>query len=293
MALNAAKLHFPGKTDPKTSVFARVSAEQAGLKYLNMVAMRLTKGNTFDIHIDQYEYAAVVLCGRCNIRTSRGDFLDVGRRSSVFQGLPYSVYLPRDTDFEIEAVTDDFEMASCWVPTDQDHPIRLIKPEDVSVSLRGKGSTSYQINQVLPEGAGGQRLRVFEMYVPGGNWANYPAQKHDTRAKDDSGQLKETAHEEIGLFRFDRLSGFAMQRIYQDEMEVVVPLQHNDLAVVPEGYHSIVNAPGATLYSLCCLAGESSEYAATTDPAYAWYQAEWAAPDPRLPVVDQGMEAGW
>ena len=33
-----------------------------------------------------------------------------GRRDSVFTGMPYAVYLPPETEFEIEAITDNFEV---------------------------------------------------------------------------------------------------------------------------------------------------------------------------------------
>ena len=112
----------------ESGVFARVSAEEAGWEYLNMAALRLNKGETFNGKTNQYEHVSVILGGVCNFRTGKGEFLGIGRRPNVFSGMPYAVYLPRDTAFEIEALTDGFEVASCWVPTDQDHPARLVTP---------------------------------------------------------------------------------------------------------------------------------------------------------------------
>lgn len=64
-------LLFPASADLNASVFARVSAEQAGWKYLNMVGLRLGTGKTFGITVDDYEYLAVILGGVCDIHTRK------------------------------------------------------------------------------------------------------------------------------------------------------------------------------------------------------------------------------
>ncbi len=116
-----------------TGVFAEVLAEQAGWEFLNMQARRLNRGERWAHATGEYEYAHVILGGRCTIRTSRGDFEAIGRRPDVFSGMPYALYLSRHTGFEIEALTDGFEVATCWVPADEDHPARLVTPADSAV----------------------------------------------------------------------------------------------------------------------------------------------------------------
>ena len=83
----------------------------------------------------------------------RGDFDKVGRRDSVFTGMPYAVYLPPETEFEIEAITDNFEFASCWAPAERGNQARLIAPNDVEVSLLGGGNASRQMCRLI-------RLRI-------------------------------------------------------------------------------------------------------------------------------------
>ncbi|MEL6310630.1 MAG: 5-deoxy-glucuronate isomerase, partial [Chloroflexota bacterium] len=175
--------HFPATDDPSASVFARVSSSQAGWNYLNMVALRLEAEKTFGITIDDYEYLAVVLGGVCDIRTNRGDFLDIGRRPDVFTGMPYAIYMPRNTEFEIEALTDDFAMASFWASTDQDHALKLITPKDSKVQVHGGGSATFQVNTIIEPGFDCHRLTAREIYTPGGNWAHYPPHKHDTHTE--------------------------------------------------------------------------------------------------------------
>ena len=48
----------------------------------------------------------VVLTGVCDIKTDKGNFTEVGYRREVFGGLPYALYMPRNTEFEIEAKTE-------------------------------------------------------------------------------------------------------------------------------------------------------------------------------------------
>jgi len=285
-------LLIPTQDDATASVFARVASEQAGWQYLNMVALRLETGKTFGITIDQYEYVAVILGGVCDVRTSKGDFLDVGRRPDVFTGMPYAIYMPRNTEFEIEALTDDFAMASFWVPTDQDHPMTLIKPQDVTIQIVGGGSASYQINTIISPEFNCQRLIVREVYTPGGNWSHYPPHKHDTRTQNSDGTLREVAAEELFFYKLDRPHGFAMQRIYTEDNNInaALTVKHNDIVIVPRGYHTMVSPSGFTTYTLNVTAGDDHALAHSIDPKYRWMPQTWLNKDPRLPVVDHGME---
>jgi 5-deoxy-glucuronate isomerase len=286
------KLHFPANTDPNVSVFARVSAEQAGWKNLNMVALRLEAGKTFGITVQQYEYVAVILGGICDIKTNRGEFLDVGRRPDVFTGMPYAIYMPRNTEFEIEALTDDFAMASCWVPTDKENPIKLITPQDVSIEIVGGGNATYQVNTLISPAFASHRLTVREIYTPGGNWSHYPPHKHDTETKVTDGSLSEAAQEELFFYKLDRPHGFVLQRVYTEDNSInaTVTAKHNDVVIVPRGYHPMVSAPGYTTYSLNIMAGNQPSLAHSLDPHFGWVQETWFNKDPRLPIVDRGME---
>ena len=292
MAYTVDQLHFPAVDDTNASVFARVSAEQAGWQYLNMVALRLETGKTFGITIEQYEYVAIILSGVCDIRTSKGDFLDIGRRFDVFTGMPYAIYMPRETDFEIEALSDDFAMASCWSPTTEDHPIRLITPQDVQLSVAGGRNASHQVNTIIGDGFDCQRLTVREIYTPGGNWSGFPPHKHDQHQQDSTGNVAETASEELIFHKIDRPDGFALNRLYSDDgtIDTAITAHHNDVVVVPKGYHMLTSAPGYTTYTLHVTAGSAQSLAHTVDPRYRWIHQRYTHVDPRLPIVDHGME---
>jgi len=291
MPISPDKLLFPASTDLSASVFARVSAEQANWNYLNMVALSLEAGKTFGITVGDYEYLAVILGGVCDIHTSHGDYLDIGRRPDVFTGMPYAIYMPRNTEFEIEALTDDFAMASVWASTDQDHKIKLIKPKDSNIQIHGGGSATYQVNTIIEPGFDCHRLTAREIYTPGGNWSHYPPHKHDSHSEKNN-TVAEAALEELIFHKFDKPNGFALQRIYTDDAEIDATLttKHNDVVIVPKGYHTMASAHGFTTYTLNVTAGSAQSLAHTLDPRLAWVPETWTYTDPRLPMVNHGME---
>jgi len=275
-----------------TGIFTQVTPQRAGWEYLHMAARRLNAGMTYTGSTGDYEYVHVILGGVCSIKTSAGTFERVGRRPNVFSGMPYALYLSRHTDFEITALTDGVEVASCWVATDEDHPARLVTPADCTIELRGGNNASRQINSIIPPGFDCQRLICVEVYTPGGNWSSYPPHKHDVHRVDESGVLLEADLEEIYFYKLDKPEGYAYQRVYTDDrsIDAVMMAQNHDAVLVPEGYHPVVSAFGYTTYYLNFLAGSAQSLANVDDPAYAWVKSQWTGIDPRLPLVTKAME---
>ncbi|MCX7939045.1 MAG: 5-deoxy-glucuronate isomerase, partial [Thermoflexales bacterium] len=88
--------------------------------------------------------------------------------------------------------------------------------------------------------------------------------------------------------------GFAFQRIYTDDrsplhragypIDAALTPHHNDVVVVPEGYHPVASPPGYTTYYLNMLAGSAQSLANAEDPRYAWVKDTYRAKDPRLPL---------
>lgn len=276
----------------ETGVFARVRAEDANWDLLNMAALRLHQGQSYSGDVGEHEHVTVILGGRCTIRTSAGDFANIGRRPDVFSGMPWALYLPRHTRYEIEALSDTLEIASCWVPTDQDHPARLVRPEDCAVEIRGGGNATRQINSILPPGFDCHRLVCVEVYTPPGNWSSYPPHKHDVHREDEHGNLIEADLEEIYFYKIDKPQGYAYQRVYTGDgmLDSLVMARNHDAVLVPEGYHPVVSAHGYTTYYVNFLAGSAQSLANTDDPAYAWIKDTWTETDPRVPVVSMAME---
>lgn len=272
--------------------FARVDADTAGWDHLNMSAYRLNKGDTYSGNTGDHENAIVILSGQCDIKTSDGNFDRVGQRPNVFSGMPHAVYLSRHKDFEITALVDSLEFASCWVPTDEDHPTQLITPDMSNIEIRGGGNATRQINGIIPPGFDCQRIVCVEVYTPSGNWSSYPPHKHDIHRVDNDGNVLEADLEEIYFYKIDNPNGYAYQRVYNDNRSIdsLMIAQNHDAILVPEGYHPVVSAHGYITYYLNFLAGSAQSLANSDDPDYAWVKNTWTQQDPRLPLVYHGME---
>lgn len=285
-------LLVPSQDQGETGLFAGITAVEAGWTHLNMAARRLNAGMTHSGQTGDFEIAHVVLGGRCHVRFTGGEYLNIGRRANVFSGMPWAVYLPPGVDYEIEALTDGFEVASCWVMAGAEFPAKLVTPGDSAIELRGGENASRQINSILPPGFPCQRIVAVEVYTPGGNWSSYPPHKHDIHRVGADGTLLEADLEEFYFYKIDRPEGYAYQRVYTDDrhLDELVLARSHDIVLVPEGYHPVVSAPGYTTYYLNFLAGSAQSLANSDDPAYAWVKAHWKTLDPRLPLVSHAME---
>jgi 5-deoxy-glucuronate isomerase len=239
------------------------------------------------------ELALVILGGVCTVSSDCGAWPSIGRRQDVFNGLPYTLYLPRQTEFTVEALSSQLDIAYGWCRATSDHPPRLVRPQEVEIELRGGGNASRQINKMIPPGFACSRLVVVEVYTPSGNWSSYPPHKHDQHLVDAGGNLLEADLEEVYFYKFNRPEGYAIQRIYTGDgrLDELILARDSCLVLSPEGYHPVVAAHGYTAYYLNMLAGSAQSLAASDDPNYAWVKASWSAMDARLPIVHLGMEA--
>ncbi|MGI9111691.1 MAG: 5-deoxy-glucuronate isomerase [Gaiellaceae bacterium] len=222
------------------------------------------------------ELCLVPLGGACRVepRARRGSS---GARR-VFDGMPWALYLPRDTGYALETAGD---VAICGARCERRHEPVLIRPEDVAIEVRGAGNATRQINHILPPEFPAERLLVVEVFTPAGNWSSYPPHKHDKDAPAGEVVLEETY--------YYRTDGFALQRLYCPERDVDLTetVRDGDLMLVPWGYHATCAAHGYDLYYLNALAGRRRSMAASDDPELAWVRSSWESvePDPRVPLV--------
>jgi 5-deoxy-glucuronate isomerase len=273
--------------------YIRVTPEIVGWESLHFAARAMKAGEVWQHETEENELALVILGGVCSLRSNRGEWLNIGRRSSVFQGMPYAVYLPRRTEFTLEALSDTLDIAYGWAATNEDHSPQLIVPEAVEIEIRGGDNFTRQINKMIPPGFDCQRLVVVEVYTPSGNWSSYPGHKHDAHRVDELGNLLEADLEEVYFYKIDKpLDGWAVQRVYTDDggLEELILARDSHLVVIPEGYHPVVSPPGFNTYYLNFLAGSAQSLMSKDDERYAWVKDSWAAKDPRLPLVSMDME---
>jgi len=272
--------------------YTKVTPKEADWELLHFAARRMSAGEQWEFDTGENEFGIVVLGGTCSAETSRGAWNPIGRRTNVFDGMPYTLYLPRRTQVKIEAIGDGLDLGYGWCETDQDHPAKLISPEEVKVEIRGGGNATRQINDMIPPGFDCHRLIVVEVYTPSGNWSSYPPHKHDVHRVSESGDLIEADLEETYFYKQDRPGGYAIQRVYTSDgsLDELVIARSDDIVLVPEGYHPEVSAHGYNTYYLNFLAGSAQSLANVDDPEHAWVKQSWGEKDPRLPIVTMDME---
>ena len=72
----------------------RITPESAGWRYVGFETRTLKTGETSKLATDSREVCVVVLSGKARVTAEGFDSGVIGERASVFDGLPWSVYLP-------------------------------------------------------------------------------------------------------------------------------------------------------------------------------------------------------
>jgi 5-deoxy-glucuronate isomerase len=272
--------------------YVRVTPANARWEHLHMAARRMRAGETWQAGTGGFEYGLVILGGVASVASSRGAWPKLGRRPDVFHGMPYALYLPRETEFTVTAASAELDLAYGWCRSEGNHPPRLVTPGEVAIEIRGGGNATRQINSLIPPGFDCHRLVAVEVYTPAGNWSSYPPHKHDVHRVDAAGNLLEADLEETYFYKFDRPGGHAIQRVYRADarLDEILVARQDDVVLVPEGYHPVASAHGYTTYYLNFLAGSAQSLAAADDPEHAWIKQTWTSKDPRVPVVTLAME---
>ena len=253
--------------------------EQGNWEWMSFFVHRLQPGNVIQRRTASEEAAFVILGGTCAADWGQGR-VHLGKRKTVFDGLPYTLYLPARGEVSLAAETT-CEIAECRVPSTAQLQPKLITPCDVASSLRGGGNASRQIVDVISPAFPADKLMVIEVYTPGGNWSSYPPHKHDVHNPPAEVDL-----DEIYYYRI-RSGGFALQHLYGGEHagERTLKTRDGDAVLVHSGYHSVVAGPGYDVYYLNFLAGSARALSVTEDSQHAWIRSSWNGTDPRLPMV--------
>jgi 5-deoxy-glucuronate isomerase len=257
-----------------------------GFEFLALCPKQLTAGQRFEANTEDRELGLVVLGGTCTVESPRGTWRDIGRRPNVFAGMPYALYLPIGTAFQVTAGTN-CDLALCYSKATQYHEPQLITPADVEIEIRGGANATRQINKIIQPEFAADRLLLVEVYTPGGNWSSYPPHKHDVHNMPVEADL-----EEFYYYRIDRPEGYAIQKVYTRDgrLDYTLTVRNGELVRVPEGYHPVVAAHGYTVYYLNALAGSARSMAASDDPDYEWVRGTWRDKDQRVPLVTMEME---
>lgn len=272
-------------------VYQRITREEAGWEFLNFEARTMRRGETWSADTGDNEYAIILLGGNFAVTSDKGAWRTENGRKDVFSGIAHALYLPRHTRFTLTAESDWLDIACGWCETDEDHPAYFKHPEEAAIELRGGDNANRQINSLLQPGFDCHRLVCVEVYTPSGNWSSFPAHKHDVRTVAPDGTLQEARLEETYFYKIDKPQGYAIQQVYTADrsLDEIVRARHNDVVLVPKGYHPVVAGHGYHVYYLNFLTGSDQSLANTDDPDHKWIYGTWKGQDPRLPLVTAAM----
>ena len=238
-------------------------------RLLDFQLVRLAAGQQLDLQSGDREMLAVLMGGKVNVEARGVRFENVGGRPNPFSGKPYSVYLPAQTDFCLEAA-GPVEIALVSAPSDLPGEPYVIGPAAVTSGVWGAANFKRYFNQILTQAGQpdlpARRLIVGETFTPSGNWSTFPPHKHEV---DDL--PREAYHEEMYFFKVSPADGFGICHYYNEQGEEEnFTVRDNTIMMAPYGYHTVVSAPGYTTYYLWFLAGEHRVQATQDDPALAW-----------------------
>lgn len=272
-------------------VYQQILAADAGWTHLNMEARLMQKGEQWMGNTGEYEYGIILLSGNYAVATDKGNWETINGRTSVFNGIAHTLYLPRHTNFTLTAVSEVLDIAYSWVLSDKDFPARFKRPQEAAIEIRGGDNATRQINSLIEPGFNCQKIVSVEVYTPSGNWSSFPAHKHDARKTDAMGNLVEACLEEIYFYKIEKPEGHAIQQVYNDDSSIdeIMKVKTNDAVLVPKGYHPVVAEHGYHCYYLNFLAGSDQSLANTTDPNHQWIYNSWKGTDPRIPLVTADM----
>src|SRR5438046_6270332 len=234
-----------------------ITPQLAGWEYVSFTVYRLVMGQTLRGAANGRETAVVVLSGTGRAELNGEPVGQLGERLSVFENkASYALYLSEDASYQVECTSDGMEIALASAPTTHQHlPARVVRPEEISVELRGEGNTQRRIQHILDTDQEAERLIVVEVITPAGNWSSFPPHKHDTENPPYEAYLEETYYHHV-----QPADGFAFQRVYTYEgFDETVAVHDGDLVLVPKGYHVVSAVPGCDLYYLNVMAGPHRE----------------------------------
>ena len=251
-----------------------VALAEGVLEYVGFSAHRLTVGERLPVSCGDKEICLVLLSGRVSVSgesPGQGSFSweNIGDRQSVFEEKsPFAVYLPPDSQAQVTALSA-VQIAVCAAPGDRSKglPARLIQPETMKRSVRGKSANTRYVCDILPDSEPAHSLLVVEVRTPSGHSSSYPPHKHDKDDLPHESFLEETYYHQISPPQ-----GFIFQRVYTDDRSIdqAMAVENNDLVTVPKGYHPVSVPYGYESYYLNVMAGPKRAWQFHNDPEHQW-----------------------
>ena len=122
MAKSSLLVH-PSKPDADGRIH-RVTPESAGWTYVGFEVYDLVPGAALSREAGDREVCVVILSGRARVGANGADFGAIGARASVFDGLPWSFYVPAGARWSAAPEDGPCELAVCTAPGPGNLPAR-------------------------------------------------------------------------------------------------------------------------------------------------------------------------
>ncbi|HRN61134.1 MAG TPA: 5-deoxy-glucuronate isomerase [Luteimonas sp.] len=270
-----SRLHVRPHPPAADGTVLSVTPESAGWSHVGFRVAKLSDGQRHDGGEAGRETCLVLVAGSADIVAGEHRFDGVGGRASPFDDrAPGAVYVPAGVTWSVLA-RGDAELAVCTAPGSGGRAPRLIGDAEMPREIRGSGTNTRHVRNILPETEPADGLLVVEVITPAGHWSSYPPHKHDTATPGE-----ETVLEETYYHRTRPRQGFAFQRVYSADrtLDEAIAVEDGDVVMVPRGYHPVGAAHGYDLYYLNVMAGPERRWLFRTDPDHAWIIAPPPSP---------------
>jgi len=264
--------HIPAHDNANRPIVAEDN-EVVPLIYFNRLV--LGAGESHAYRLAAHESCVVPVSGRCTVAVGGESFERIGTRSSLWEGVPNGVYVPRGAECTVTAEEDAEVFVAGGRLEGRDGQAAFepfaIRDEDVDIVQYGSDETKThrKIKHVLGQRNADRRgrLLVSELFTVGqGGWSGFPPHKHDTDRRGGDGAPLETRFEEAYQFRFNPSQGFGCQFDYLEDggggdglAGRPHHIRHGDTYLIDHGYHPCVVAPGYEMYYFTIIVGETSQ----------------------------------
>ena len=111
----------------KEGIYQEILAEDAGWEFLNFNARILKKGQVWKGFTGENEYGIILLSGDYSVKTDQGNWKTKNGRKHVFDGIAHTLYLSRNTEFELTAESEILDIL--WGGA---KPQKIIRPNSKS-----------------------------------------------------------------------------------------------------------------------------------------------------------------
>ncbi len=242
-----------------------ITSGEGNLKKSVFDLLKLKAGDIYSGNTGSFESAFVILSGTCSITGSGFKFEKIGTRKDVFSGKPAAVFLPCQTLYDVNALTE-VEIGICSAESDLKSEPVLVSPEKVTELNLGVLNWSRKAYFIIDQSIKSQNLFVGETLLGPGKWA-FPPHRHD-----NDNYPEEIDMEEIYHFRVNPQSGFGIQISYTDDKsrDDAYLIRNGDTVILPDGYHPVAASPVDSLYLLWFMAGEKRYFLSRPDDNYNW-----------------------